>query len=80
MRLILVSAPEPLENEGLILNNILRRGCQTLHLRKPQYSANAYEQVIRDVDASLHGRLVLHSHHHLADKYPVKVRASEEKS
>eukprot|EP00884_Botryococcus_braunii_P002940 jgi/Botrbrau1/12647/Bobra.67_1s0013.1 len=72
MKLVLFTSPGTVDNEAIVIDNILRRGCETLHLRKPSLRLKEYEEAIQCIDSPLHSRLVLHSHHHLSLKYKVK--------
>jgi len=70
---ILISSPDKIENEVSLLNEMMEKFPHLIfHLRKPTYSLAEYEQLLRDIDAEFHSRIVLHKFHQLANKYAVK--------
>jgi thiamine-phosphate pyrophosphorylase len=70
---ILISSPDKIENEVSLLNEMLEKFPHLIaHLRKPRYSLTEYEQLLRDIDAEFHPRIVLHKFYQLANKYVVK--------
>ena len=70
---ILISSPDKIENEVDLLNEMMEKSPNLIvHLRKPTYSLTEYEQLLIDIDAKFHPRIVLHKFHQLANKYAVK--------
>ena len=70
---ILISSPDIIVNEVNLMNEMMVK-CPNLivHLRKPTYSLTEYEQLLKDIDAKFHMRIVLHQFHQLTNKYKVK--------
>jgi thiamine-phosphate pyrophosphorylase len=61
--------PEFLEGEGIILNALFEMGLPCLHLRKPQATLAACEQLLEQIDQSYHGRIVVHQHWELTSLF-----------
>ena len=67
---IAVTTQWALEGEaGRIVSLLLDEGFDYVHLRKPEWSPDHMEDLIRRIPSELHGRLVLHDCHELAPKY-----------
>lgn len=72
MRLILISWPTVLEEEFFLLDQLFGIGLEVFHLRKPDYSRDELAACIQQIDKKYRSRVVLHSHHDLADQYDLK--------
>jgi thiamine-phosphate pyrophosphorylase len=71
-RLLLITPPTTSAAELALLPGLFAAGLQTLHLRKPGASAAEVEAYLRAVPAAFHPRIVLHAHHALAARFPLK--------
>ena len=68
MELIVISHPEKIEGEALVINNLLASGVQLFHLRKPTYSKKNLIDLILEIQPQHRSKLVLHDYHSLAGK------------
>ena len=72
MKLIVISNPVNLNNEHTLLHSLFENGLDYFHLRKPDFTSDEMEKYIQQIPAEYLRKTVIHSHHHLADKYPLK--------
>jgi len=72
MKLIVLTAPEGYKEEALVLRQLLDSGLETLHVRKPSFSKEQMEGYIKLIPPQFYNRIVLHSHHHLIERYNFK--------
>lgn len=61
--LLLLTAPQVVENEGDLLNRLFGAGLEVLHLRKPTLSSQGYAALLQQVDTRYHARIVPHQYH-----------------
>lgn len=66
--IIVVTAEQDIDQEIQIINGLLDAGLELLHIRKYNFSDMAMCQFIEGIKSSYRNRLVLHSHHHLAEE------------
>ena len=62
MKLILLTKPEFFCGEAEIINRLLRHGLPTLHLRKPQATAEEKNTLIAQIEPCFRNRIVMHNH------------------
>ena len=74
MRLIVFTAPESFPNELPLVNQCLRQGLQSLHVRKPTWQQEQVRQYVLGIDKEHRKRVVLHSHHQLVEELQLGVR------
>ena len=72
MQFIVITPPTAVPDETVICNLLFANGLETLHLRKPGASAEAYEAFIRRIEPRYHRRVVIHAHYALAEKYRLR--------
>ncbi|GAB3537443.1 thiamine phosphate synthase [Pontibacter brevis] len=72
MRLIVVTAPEWVGQEHEVCCRLFEAGLETLHLRKPEASITELRYWLQQLPEQCHGRVMLHSHHALAQEFAVK--------
>lgn len=72
MKIIVISQQSQLEIEPYQVVKMFDLGLQTFHLRKPKFSTNQLKKYIDLIPKKYHNRIVIHSHHKLALKYPLK--------
>jgi len=72
MRLIVITSPDSVGNEIQIIISLFENGVEVLHLRKPDWDINKYEEFIKEIPFAYYKRLVLHSHYKLGEKYNIK--------
>ncbi|MFA8433526.1 MAG: thiamine phosphate synthase [Marinifilaceae bacterium] len=69
MKLIVITHPEILPNETLMLEALFDNGLQYLHLRKPQSSMQEIALLLNNIPTKFHPRIVLHQHYVLTQNY-----------
>jgi thiamine-phosphate pyrophosphorylase len=72
MKLVVISASGKVDKEAEMVTQMFEMGLQNYHLRKPKYSTKQLKQLIDEIPAHFHGRIVIHSHHILAARYNLK--------
>ena len=71
MKLIVISAPEFIQDEAKIINGLFAAGLECLHLRKPNATEKEMSELIGKINPAFHNRLALHQHHALAKKFGI---------
>lgn len=72
MKLILITTPDFYPGETEDVNALFRAGLETLHLRKPDASADSLKQWLQAVDADFRNRIVTHEHFELTEAFSLK--------
>ena len=72
MKLIVISSSSSLENEAKVITNLFEAGLETFHLRKHKQSTKNTKELLKDIPAHFHNRIIIHSHHKLAYKFNLK--------
>ena len=70
--IILIAPENDLPNELEILHKLFEAGLHYYHFRKPNYSIDQDEAYLEKIDANFLNRIMLHNHHELTAKFPVK--------
>lgn len=66
--MIVITNSSPIANEISTIHSLFENGLELLHIRKPEYSAEELRSFLFKIKLDYSGRLVLHSHHHLAEE------------
>jgi len=69
MKWIIITSPEFLSGEAIFIDKLFSQGLDLLHLRKPEASLEAYNQLLIQIPEQWHSRIVLHEHFKLAEEY-----------
>lgn len=72
MKLVVISSSKNRVDEAKIMTALFESGLNTYHLRKPSMSTTDMSNIIESVPEHFQDRIVIHSHHKLAGKYPLK--------
>ena len=72
MKLIVISNPTAISEEATIINNLLKTGLASFHLRKPNSAEAEVEQLLQQIEEQFHPKIALHQHHQLAAKFDIK--------
>ncbi|MDQ3190459.1 MAG: thiamine phosphate synthase [Bacteroidota bacterium] len=72
MKLVIISPPESIQDETEIIVDFFENGMQHFHLRKPGFSEEEVDLYLKKLPEKYHTKIVLHSHHHLLDKYDLR--------
>ena len=66
--MIVISNPTAIANEIPIIHSLFEEGLELLHVRKPEYSAEEMKKFVTAIGLEFRNKLVLHSHHQLAEE------------
>jgi thiamine-phosphate pyrophosphorylase len=72
MKLIVISNPINVNKEHTLLCSLFENGLEYFHLRKPDFTSDEMETYIKQIPTEYLSKIVVHSHHHLVDKYHLK--------
>lgn len=70
--MIVISNPKPIVNEIEIIHSLFEEGLQTFHVRKPYFGRSELKQFLLAINQNYRDRLVLHSHHELAEELNIQ--------
>ncbi|MCW2118090.1 thiamine phosphate synthase [Flavobacterium sp. 7A] len=70
--MIIISNPTVVPNEITTIHALFEAGMELFHVRKPCFSEEEMKIFITAIGLEYYSKLVLHSHHHLANTYPIK--------
>ena len=80
MNVYLITYPDEVPDESLIINRLFEAGLETLHVRKPGYSISETATLLKSIDQKYHSRISLHQHHELSRDFQIsRFHFSEEK-
>ena len=66
--MIVISNPIAIANEIKTIHALFECGLELFHVRKPDFSAEEIKTFVTAIGLEYRNKLVLHSHHHLAEK------------
>lgn len=66
--MIIISNPTAIANEIKTIHALFECGLELFHVRKPDFSAEEIKTFVTAIGLEYRNKLVLHSHHHLAEK------------
>ena len=69
MRLIAITTPKITDDDTLIIKELLDRGVDTVHLRKPDADVSACRTLLAGLSAEHRARIVIHDHAELYDEF-----------
>lgn len=72
MKVIVITPPGKTKDETVVCNLLFANGLQTLHLRKPGAPLEVYEAFIQRIEPRYRGRIVLHEHYELTERYGLR--------
>lgn len=65
--MIIISYPTATANEITTIYALFERGLELFHVRKPDFSEQEMKDFVNAIRLEFRNKLVLHSHHHLAE-------------
>jgi thiamine-phosphate pyrophosphorylase len=71
MKLIVISSPEAIPNEGHLIDELFEAGLERFHLRKPDYAESQLVALLEQIHPKNRRRMVLHQYHGLANWFGV---------
>ena len=69
--MIIISNPTAIANEINTIHSLFENGLELFHVRKPKFSAVEMTAFVTAIGLEYRNRLVLHSHHHLAEEFRI---------
>lgn len=72
MKLIVISSPINIESEYETILLLFKAGLKYFHLRKPNLSLQEFEYFLDRIPEQYLNRVIIHQHHELIEKYPLK--------
>lgn len=69
--MIIISNPTAIANEISTIHSLFENGLELFHVRKPEFSAIEITAFVNAIGLEYRNRLVLHSHHHLAEEFGI---------
>jgi thiamine-phosphate pyrophosphorylase len=78
--MIVISNPISVANEINIIHSLFEEGMMLFHVRKPNFGDSEMKQFLSEINPHCRERLVLHSHHDLAEELDInRIHFSESK-
>lgn len=69
--MIVITNPSAVANEISIIDSLFQEGLSLLHIRKPDLSEVELAKFIHEIKLEFRSKLILHSHHQLADDFGI---------
>ena len=69
--MIVITNPSAVANEISVINSLFEEGLSLVHIRKPNFSEFEMAQYVHQIKLEFRSKLVLHSHHQLADDFGI---------
>lgn len=78
--MIVITNPTPITDEIQITHSLFEEGLELLHVRKPDFSEAEIKTFLLQIKSDFRAKMVLHSHHQLAEKFGInRIHFSEKK-
>lgn len=72
MKLFVLSHPDYFLDELQVVTALFEAGLELFHLRKPGLSAIELDEYLASLPSKHHGKIVIHTHYSLTEKYSLK--------
>jgi thiamine-phosphate pyrophosphorylase len=72
MRLIVISNPFEVPNEGKLINQLFRAGLNYFHIRKPESNLQTLKDLLNKIEPCFYNRIALHQFHEIAAEFNIK--------
>lgn len=72
MEIVLLSSKSKLHSEAKLVKKLFQLGLDTFHVRKPKFSSEEMSTYLSLFSEKHLNKMVLHTHHRMAKKYPVR--------
>ncbi|MBN1905853.1 MAG: thiamine phosphate synthase [Deltaproteobacteria bacterium] len=72
MRVILITPPDSVEDEHILITRMFKEGLPLLHLRKQGYDHGAMSGYLTKIPLEFHKRIVIHSCYELAQGFNIR--------
>lgn len=70
MKLAIITQPDFVNDEAIIINSLLALECDYVHIRKPHADKSEVAQLLGQIDERFHRQLKLHYHKDLLKEFP----------
>ncbi|WP_160712225.1 thiamine phosphate synthase [Chitinophaga solisilvae] len=67
----ILTSPERIHEEAVIIDALLQAGVDRIMLRKPQWRAPEYDALMEEIDPAWFPRIIVHDNFSVCNKYPV---------
>jgi len=71
MQILVISHPDAITNEVVIINALFDEGLELFHLRKPAASESEVEMFLKKINANYYSRIAIHQHHSMAEAFGI---------
>jgi thiamine-phosphate pyrophosphorylase len=68
---IVISSPEPIENEAQIINALFDEGMELFHLRKPGDKKEHVRALLKEIKPEYYSKIALHQNHEMAAEFGI---------
>ena len=72
MELIVISNPQPVADESIIINKLFQEGLRCFHVRKPESDYPTVKQLLNEIAPRFYDRIALHQFHEMASDFGIK--------
>ncbi|GAC1314668.1 MAG: thiamine phosphate synthase [Mucilaginibacter sp.] len=72
MELIVISNPEAVADESIIINNLFQAGLKYFHIRKPESDYQTIKKLLSGIAPRFYERISLHQFHETASDFGIK--------
>ncbi|MCP4755238.1 MAG: thiamine phosphate synthase [Proteobacteria bacterium] len=72
MKILIISNPNPVDDETGLVNRMFEAGLEIFHLRKPEYSKLRLKEFIGAIEPKYRNRIVLHSYYRLIGDFTLR--------
>ena len=69
--LVVISNPEVIEDEAVIINQLFDEGMPLFHLRKPNYSREELTTLLNQIKSEYYSKISLHQYHEMANDFGI---------
>ncbi len=72
MKLVVISYPEKVADEGKIINELFKEGLTCFHLRKPHDTVDEISGMLDEIEPQYYPFIALHQHHAISDQFGIR--------
>ena len=69
--LVVISNPEVIEDEAVIINQLFDEGMPLFHLRKPNYSREELTTLLNQIKSEYYSKISLHQYHEMTNDFGI---------
>ncbi len=71
MKIVIITLPHYVENEGLLIAEVLKSGANRVHVRKPSWNEEQHRELIQSIPEEHLDRITIHDFHSLALEFNI---------